>query len=73
VIWANHNVRASIEAIQRTTNTIYKEQSLESIEPNVSHFQNKTDYINFFYKKRFYKIWNWNFTYNDFLCIPFSL
>lgn len=35
VIWANHNIRASIDAIQKTTNTIYKEQSLKSIEPNV--------------------------------------
>lgn len=35
VIWANHNVRASIQAMQHTTNTIFKEQSLNNIEPNV--------------------------------------
>lgn len=35
VIWANHNVRASIKAIQDTTNTIFREQSLVNIEPNV--------------------------------------
>ena len=36
VIWANHNLRSSITAMQRTTATIYKEQSLTSIEQNVS-------------------------------------
>lgn len=35
VIWANHNVRASIEAMQKTSQTIFNEQSLTSIEPNV--------------------------------------
>lgn len=36
VIWANHNLRASITAIQETTATIYKDQSLVAIENNVS-------------------------------------
>lgn len=35
VIWANHNVRASIKAMQNTTNTIFKEQSLVNVENNV--------------------------------------
>ena len=35
VIWANHNMRAAVSAMQETTNTIYREQSLESVEPNV--------------------------------------
>ncbi|XP_048742572.1 phosphoenolpyruvate phosphomutase [Ostrea edulis] len=36
VIWANHNLRASITAIQETTATIYKDQSLVAIENNVA-------------------------------------
>ena len=35
VIWANHNVRASVSAMQKTTQTIYKDQSLQSIEKQV--------------------------------------
>ena len=35
VIWANHNVRASVKAIQDTCATIYNEQSLVNVEPNV--------------------------------------
>jgi len=35
VIWANHNVRASAKAMQDTCNTIFREQSLVKIEPNV--------------------------------------
>lgn len=35
VIWANHNLRSSITAMQGTTATIFKEQSLTSIEQNV--------------------------------------
>eukprot|EP00112_Aurelia_sp_Birch-Aquarium-sp1_P006565 Seg1721.12 transcript_id=Seg1721.12/GoldUCD/mRNA.D3Y31 product="Phosphoenolpyruvate phosphomutase" protein_id=Seg1721.12/GoldUCD/D3Y31 len=36
VIWANHNVRSAITAMQNTTNTIFKEQSLANIEPHVA-------------------------------------
>jgi len=36
VIWANHNVRAAITAMQNTTNTIFKEQSLVNVEPHVA-------------------------------------
>ena len=36
VIWANHNLRASVKAIQDTCATIYKDQSLTAVEPNVS-------------------------------------
>lgn len=36
VIWANHNLRSSITAMQGTTATIFKEQSLTSIEQNVA-------------------------------------
>jgi len=35
IIWANHNVRASVKAIQDTCATIYNEQSLVNVEPNV--------------------------------------
>jgi len=35
VIWANHNLRAAITAMQKTSAAIFKEQSLASIEPNV--------------------------------------
>lgn len=46
VIWANHNVRASIAAMQNTTRTIYEDQSLINVEGKVSsvaeifHLQN---------------------------------
>lgn len=36
VIWANHNLRACVTAMQNLSHTIYKEQSLASIEKNVS-------------------------------------
>lgn len=35
VIWANHNMRAAVQAMQQTSETIFKEQSLVSVEPNV--------------------------------------
>eukprot|EP00697_Spironema_sp_BW2_P000937 gnl/Spiro4/11283_TR5946_c0_g1_i1.p1 gnl/Spiro4/11283_TR5946_c0_g1~~gnl/Spiro4/11283_TR5946_c0_g1_i1.p1 ORF type:complete len:411 (+),score=112.62 gnl/Spiro4/11283_TR5946_c0_g1_i1:78-1235(+) len=35
-IWANHNCRAAITAMQRTSQTIFKEQSLVSVEPNIA-------------------------------------
>ena len=35
VSWANHNVRASVQAMQNTTKTIFKDQSLLNIEKNV--------------------------------------
>jgi phosphoenolpyruvate phosphomutase len=35
VIWANHNLRSAIAAMQKTSATIFKEQSLASVEPNV--------------------------------------
>lgn len=35
VIWANHNVRAATAAMQRTSDTIFREQSIRSIEPTV--------------------------------------
>jgi phosphoenolpyruvate phosphomutase len=36
IIWANHNVRASVQAMQNTSKKIYDEQSLLNIEKNVS-------------------------------------
>jgi len=36
VIWANHNMRASIQAMQNLSKTIYDEQSLQSVEKNVA-------------------------------------
>ena len=36
VIWANHNMRAAVSAMQHTSNTIYAEESLVSIEGNVA-------------------------------------
>ena len=35
VIWANHNLRASISAMQNTTQQIYKDQSLVNVEKKV--------------------------------------
>lgn len=35
VIWANHNLRSAITAMQKTSATIFKEQSLANIEPHV--------------------------------------
>lgn len=36
VIWANHNMRASITAMQETSQTIFNEQSLLSVEKKVA-------------------------------------
>ena len=36
VIWANHNMRSCIKAMQETSQTIFEEQSLLSIEENVA-------------------------------------
>ena len=38
VIWANHNMRASVKAIQETSAQIYKDQSLINVEPKVCIF-----------------------------------
>lgn len=35
VIWANHNLRASVQAIQETTKQIYKDQSLINVEEKI--------------------------------------
>ena len=35
VIWANHNLRSSIKAMQATSKQIYKEQSLVNVEPEI--------------------------------------
>lgn len=35
IIWANHNLRASIAAIQQTTKQIYTDQSLVNVEEKV--------------------------------------
>lgn len=35
VIWANHNMRATIRAIQETSAQIYKDQSLVNVEPKI--------------------------------------
>lgn len=35
VIWANHNLRASVHAMQQTSSRIFKEQNLLNTEPNV--------------------------------------
>ena len=34
-IWANHNMRASVAAMQATSKDIFERQSLEGVEPNV--------------------------------------
>jgi len=36
VIWANHNMRSAIKAMQETSKTIFKEQSLVNVENNVA-------------------------------------
>lgn len=35
VIWANHNIRTSIESMQRTTAQIFKDESLINVENNI--------------------------------------
>lgn len=35
IIWANHNMRASVAAIQQTTRQIYQDQSLVNVEDKV--------------------------------------
>ena len=35
VIWANHNMRAAVSAMQAITKTIHNEESLVSVEKNV--------------------------------------
>ena len=35
VIWANHNLRASVSAMQKVTKQIYSDKSLVNIEKNV--------------------------------------
>jgi len=36
IIWANHNLRASISAMQKTTAQIFKDQHLQNVENNVA-------------------------------------
>jgi len=49
VIWANHNVRACITAMQNVSSTIYNQQSLVNVEKNVAsvneifHLQNEDE------------------------------
>ncbi|RAP31434.1 phosphoenolpyruvate mutase [Candidatus Marinamargulisbacteria bacterium SCGC AG-343-D04] len=35
IIWANHSIRSSVQAIKETVNTIHKEQHLKNIESNI--------------------------------------
>ena len=51
-IWANHNLRASVSAMQQVTKRIYEETSLINIEDKV----NKSTKIKFcfFYSKNFF-------------------
>jgi len=35
IIWANHNLRASIKAMQKTTEQIFKDQHLRNVEDNI--------------------------------------
>lgn len=35
VIWANHNLRASVDAMQKTSAQIFKDQSLSNVESKV--------------------------------------
>jgi phosphoenolpyruvate phosphomutase len=36
VIWANHNMRAAVSAMQHTTKTIFEQQSLVEVEPKIA-------------------------------------
>jgi phosphoenolpyruvate phosphomutase len=36
VIWANHNMRSAITAMQKTSETIFKEQTLASVEDSIA-------------------------------------
>jgi phosphoenolpyruvate phosphomutase len=35
IIWANHNLRASVQAMQDTCKDIYENQTLQGVEPKV--------------------------------------
>tara|TARA_B100001093_G_scaffold299276_1_gene285368 strand:+ start:2113 stop:3420 length:1308 start_codon:yes stop_codon:yes gene_type:complete len=35
IIWANHNMRASIKAIEETSKLIYKNENINCVEPNI--------------------------------------
>ena len=35
IIWANHNMRACVNAMQSVTKQIFEDQSLVNVEPNI--------------------------------------
>ena len=49
VIWANHNLRASVSAMQQVTKRIYADTSLINIEEKVFHKRLKLVLILIFY------------------------
>lgn len=36
IIWANHNMRACVKAMQETSKRIYEDESLVNVENNVA-------------------------------------
>jgi hypothetical protein len=38
IIWANHNLRASVNAMQKTSKSIFEDKSLINIEDKVRNF-----------------------------------
>ena len=36
IIWANHNMRACVTALQQTSKDIFERQSLVGVEPNIA-------------------------------------
>jgi len=36
VLWANHNLRASVRAMQKVSQTIFQEKSLVNVEPHIA-------------------------------------
>ena len=39
VIWANHNLRSAVSAMQQTTKLIYENESLEPVESKIVSVQ----------------------------------
>jgi len=35
IIWANHNLRSAVESMQRTSRTIFEDQSLKNVEKTI--------------------------------------
>ena len=44
VIWANHNMRTCITAMEKTTKTIFESESINNVEPNIASIKDIFNY-----------------------------